>query len=378
MTDNTPGTDVAVHADTPRTTELAIRPDQSRFDDTQLAALRALGVENAPKGDVDLLFHQSVRLGLDPFAKQIYLIGRDERKKINGTWQTVGKKYTIQTGIDGFRVVRDRTKIYDGQELAWCGPDGIWADVWTKPQPPVAARVLIYVKGRSRPEPGIAYYTEYAQTDAQGNPQAMWKKMPAGQLAKCAEALALRKAFPQDLSGVYVDEEMQQADIGTDGVPSVTSVQRGRTVEQDHDGPNVTATMRETKTGAMGDTGKRGVANETQVMTASDREPTPAPSKRPGGSRTASKPAPGPAEPTRDHNDVFREWADRIDETMEVAGLIKLHTEAAERNILDIRHSGGLTIEGAFLARRQELLDAQAQAAAEEPTPATYDDETPF
>jgi hypothetical protein len=58
----------------------------------------------------------------------------------------------------------------------------------------------------------VALYREYVQTDWNGNPTRMWKNMGANQIAKCAEALALRKAFPHDLAGVYTAEEMAQAD----------------------------------------------------------------------------------------------------------------------------------------------------------------------
>jgi len=40
-------------------------------------------------------------------------------------------------------------------------------------------------------------------------PNAMWKKRPYGQLSKCAEAQALRKAFPEAVPHEYTKEEME-------------------------------------------------------------------------------------------------------------------------------------------------------------------------
>lgn len=148
------------------------------------------------------------RTRLDPFAKQIYAISR---------WDSeLGRnKMTIQTGIDGFRIIAERTGKYGGRmPFEWCGPDGVWVDVWLKKEPPAAARARIIRKDWSEPIYAIARYSAYAQLKKDGSPTHMWKKMDAEQLAKCAEALGLRTAFPQELSGLYTEDEMDQ--LGND------------------------------------------------------------------------------------------------------------------------------------------------------------------
>lgn len=148
----------------------------------------------ATDDELALFVQQCNRTGLDPFARQIYAIKRQG-------------KMTIQVGIDGFRLIADRTGKYAGQTAAeWCGADGLWVDVWLSAKAPEAARVGVVRHDFAQPMYVSATFREYAQTSS-----PMWGKMPATMLAKCAEALALRKAFPQELAGMYAPEEMDQA-----------------------------------------------------------------------------------------------------------------------------------------------------------------------
>ena len=146
--------------------------------------------------DIELKFFlaQCQRTGLDPISRQIYSIER-------------GGKRTIQISIDGFRLIAERTGKYAGQVGPfWCGEDGVWTDVWLSKKPPVAAKVGVLRTDFKEPMWAVARLDAY---DA-GTP--IWKKMPDVMAAKCSEMLALRKCFPQELSGLYGTEEMEQSD----------------------------------------------------------------------------------------------------------------------------------------------------------------------
>jgi phage recombination protein Bet len=162
----------------------------------------------ATNDELSLFIGQCKRTMLDPFSRQIYAIFR---------WSKADNRevMTIQTAIDGFRVIAERSGRYLGQEGPyWCGDDGAWKEIWTPSEPPTAAKVLVkkVVAGQVALTPAVAHFREYAPK-RDGRLQGLWPTMPAGQLAKCAEALSLRKALPNDLSGLYIEEEMQRADV---------------------------------------------------------------------------------------------------------------------------------------------------------------------
>lgn len=169
----------------------------------QVALIRAQLLGN--KGSMDelsLLLHQATRTGLDPLARQIYGIFRYDKQ--------VGEKMTIQVGIDGFRSIAEKTGELDGSTVEWCGKDGVWTDVWRGDGYPFAAKCTVWRKGCSHPFVGVARWDEYVQT-VRGKVSHMWDKMATNMIAKCAEALALRRAYPMQLGGLYTDDEMAQA-----------------------------------------------------------------------------------------------------------------------------------------------------------------------
>jgi len=144
--------------------------------------------------ELNLFFYECARRGVHPLDRKIFPIKRNDS-------DTGGKKLTFQCSIDYFRSAALESEEYDGQDEPEYGP--------TIDQGyPEWASVKVFRKGILRPFVGIARWKEYYPGEKMG---FMWRKMPHAQLAKCAEALAFRKAFPQKLAGLYADEEMFQA-----------------------------------------------------------------------------------------------------------------------------------------------------------------------
>lgn len=178
-------------------TDLVLTSDQTGFTPRQLAALEQFGIINVPQAELEVFFHHAKRCGLDPFLKQIYLIKRYSSQLKRDVW-------TAQTGIDGLRLIAERTGKYVGSESQthYVGGKLISATVTVR-------KIVGNVIGEFT---ATALYKEYVQRYRDGNVTEMWKTKEAILLTKCAEALALRKGFPQDMFGVYTEEEMMQAD----------------------------------------------------------------------------------------------------------------------------------------------------------------------
>lgn len=152
-----------------------------------------------PDDDLLLFLYTAKRTGLDPLTNQIYAVYRWDNR--------LGReRMTIQTGIDGMRLVAQRSNNYAGQT------DVIYTPEDESTQYPTKATVTVFkVVGNARVSfTASARWSEYAQYTREHKLMGLWGRMPYLMLGKCAEALALRKAFPNELSGIYAQEEMPQ------------------------------------------------------------------------------------------------------------------------------------------------------------------------
>jgi phage recombination protein Bet len=189
-------------------------PGSHQLSREQVELIKRTIAKGASDDELKLFEMQCNRTGLDPFARQIYCIGRYDSKTRSTVYQT-------QSSIDGLRLVAERSGRYEGQDpIEWTADGKEWVEAWLSEDPPAAARAAVYKTGFRKPMTAVATWEQYKQTFRKkigSNPDKyreelspMWTKMGPLMLGKCAEALAIRKAFPMELSGIYIQEEGYQ------------------------------------------------------------------------------------------------------------------------------------------------------------------------
>lgn len=205
--------------------ELVLAPERVEYlaktyslEPPQVLVVRNAICVGATDAELEFFLATCRRVNLDPFARQIWFVKRPQKitdARGNEQWLDVGRP---ETGIDGYRTIAERTGDYEGQgAMLWCGDDGKWLEVWLKKEPPRAAKATIYRKGFREALTHVALFDEFCPKYKNDRIPAMWQKMPANQLAKCAEAGGFRRAFPRDLSGLVTDTEMEHVDVASAG-----------------------------------------------------------------------------------------------------------------------------------------------------------------
>ena len=238
-----------------------------RFTREQVELIKRTIAKGTTDDELQLFIMQCERTGLDPFARQIYCVKR---------WDSQLEREVAQTqiSIDGARLIAERTEKYAGQlPVLWAKVYGFdvtggdpairWFDVWPFPdEAPYAAKARILRTDFREPMEAVARFDAYKQTKRGGTLTHMWQKMPDVMIAKVAEMLGLRKAFPHELRGLYSTDEMGQADNDR----PEDADRSGGTGE----GRSRAGSTRTSHGSAIGDSAPSGTTTETRVATEPD------------------------------------------------------------------------------------------------------------
>lgn len=169
------------------------------FTKEQIDLISRTVCKDCTPDELQTFLHVCDATGLDPLLRQVHPVRRFDRDANR-------EVMSIQTGIDGYRLIADRTGKYaPGREPTFAYDDAGKLKAATA-----------YVKKRTddgtwHEVSATAFWDEYVGLKRDGKPTRFWATKPHIMLPKCAEALALRRAFPAELAGLYTHEEMEQA-----------------------------------------------------------------------------------------------------------------------------------------------------------------------
>jgi len=244
-----------------------------KLSSAQIELIKRTIADGASDDELRLFLQVCKGANINPFLRQAHLIPFWDGK-------AGSERRAIVIAIDGFRAIAESSGKYAGNDDAvfqgeveieleiWEGKGGARKKVGTrKKKVPEKASVTVYkmMDGVRCPFTASARWDEYYPGGRKGG---KWNDMPHVMLGKCAEALALRKGFPKQLSGLYAQEEMDQAMNASEEEQKVS---RGfATLMRALENPNVTgAQIREFKEKIQA-SDKYTVEQKAEFVTAAD------------------------------------------------------------------------------------------------------------
>lgn len=181
------------------------------FTEAEIQNLREGLLKDYHKIDQDRFLIRCERTKMDPFANQLYIRPEKEQRDKDGLYPAGTKFNIVDNTIHGLRAIADRSGQLNGTaRIEWCGKNADWIDVWLLAEPPAAARATVLRKDHQEPTVAVVRWAARAQTKNTDTGRVYtraWAEKPDEQLGKCAEAAALRKAFPNQLYDIYIKEE---------------------------------------------------------------------------------------------------------------------------------------------------------------------------
>lgn len=216
------------------TTALTTMPEEEL-----VAVLQSSLYPGASLASIKLVLGYCKGAKLDPFQKPVHIVPMkvSTGKRDEKGWEIKETRDVIMPGVGLYRTQAARTGQYAGVSKPEFGPTKaleyeatIWEDgdngrrqkrtVRMTVEYPEWCEVVVrrLVSGHPCDFPAREYWLEnYATKGSDGaEPNAMWKKRPFGQIAKCAEAQALRKAFPEQTGSQPTAEEMEGKSLDFD------------------------------------------------------------------------------------------------------------------------------------------------------------------
>lgn len=179
--------------------------DLISFDQSKLELIKKTIAKDLSDLDFQLFISIAKSRGLDPVLNQIHAVMRKDGP---------AKKMVIQVGIDGYRSIAARTSEYGGRDEAQFE--------FNSENLLIRAKVTVYriTQGVRCAFTATARWDEYCPSPPN---DFMWKKMPETMLEKCAEAKALRMAFPIELGSLFVPEEIREYAPEARDIPAIVS-----------------------------------------------------------------------------------------------------------------------------------------------------------